>query len=120
MFTPGATITFECNEGFFLQGDRRRVCGLDGRWDIPEHGYTECLRESIFSPFLLMPKFIIPFLFKNEHLFLSHAYYNDTFIYVLEAKYIFFGTTSNHPHKYLKVAIKLFSKFKNILLKNNL
>lgn len=45
MFTPGATVTFECNEGFYLQGDRRRICGLDGRWDIPEHGYTECLRE---------------------------------------------------------------------------
>lgn len=117
MFTPGATITFECNEGFFLQGDRRRVCGLDGNWDIPEYGYTECLRESIFPQFLLLPKFIIPFLFKNEHLFLSPAY-NDTFIYVLEA--IFFGTSSSHPHIYLGVAEIIFSKFKNILLKNNL
>lgn len=45
MFTPGAVVTFECNEGFYLQGDRRRTCGLDGRWDLPEYGYTECLRE---------------------------------------------------------------------------
>jgi hypothetical protein len=118
MFTPGATITFECNEGFFLQGDRRRVCGLDGRWDIPEHGYTECLRESNFSQFLLLPKFIIPFLFKNEHLFLSHAF-KMTHLFMFWKQY-FFGTSSNHPHKYLRVAIKLFSKFKNILLKNNL
>lgn len=49
MFTPGAIVTFECNEGFYLQGDRRRICGLDGRWDIPEYGYTECLREYMFQ-----------------------------------------------------------------------
>jgi hypothetical protein len=105
LFTPGAIITFECNEGFFLQGDRRRTCGLDGRWDIPEHGYTECLRESFFPTLSLLPKFIIPFLSKNEHLFFSHAF-NDSVIYVLEA--IFFGTNSSHPHKYLRVAMKIF------------
>lgn len=44
-FTPGAVVTFECNEGFFLNGDRRRTCMEDGRWDLPEYGYTECLRE---------------------------------------------------------------------------
>lgn len=44
-FTPGAVITFECNEGFFLNGDRRRTCGVDGKWDIPQYGYTECLRK---------------------------------------------------------------------------
>lgn len=47
-FTPGAIVTFECNEGFFLNGDRRRTCGEDGRWDLPQHGYTECLRELLF------------------------------------------------------------------------
>lgn len=47
-FTPGAVVTFECNEGFFLNGDRRRVCGEDGRWDLPQYGYTECLREFLF------------------------------------------------------------------------
>lgn len=58
MFTPGATVTFECNEGFYLQGDRRRVCGLDGRWDLPEYGYTECLREFIYLFLLLI--FLLP------------------------------------------------------------
>lgn len=80
MFTPGAIITFECNEGFFLQGDRRRICGLDGRWDIPEHGYTECLREFIFMKYLLLPKFIIPFQYLKMNIyFVSHAY-NDCYL----------------------------------------
>lgn len=48
-FTPGARITFECNEGFFLVGDQRRVCTNDGRWDIPEHGYTICLRKVFYT-----------------------------------------------------------------------
>lgn len=47
-FTPGAVVTFECNEGFFLNGDRRRTCGEDGHWDIPQYGYTECLRKFDF------------------------------------------------------------------------
>jgi sushi domain-containing protein 2 len=54
-FTPGATVTFECNEGFFLNGDRRRICMEDGRWDLPQYGYTECLRK------LLKLFFHIPF-----------------------------------------------------------
>lgn len=52
-FTPGAVVTFECNEGFFLNGDRRRMCGEDGRWDIPQYGYTECLREFILFLFFM-------------------------------------------------------------------
>lgn len=75
-FTPGAIVTFECNEGFFLNGDRRRICGEDGRWDIPQYGYTECLREFFFHFFIascsnvLCQNFVInkPLL-KNEHLF---------------------------------------------------
>jgi hypothetical protein len=52
-FTPGAIVTFECNEGFFLNGDRRRVCMEDGRWDLPQYGYTECLREWLLMILLL-------------------------------------------------------------------
>lgn len=51
LFVPGARVTFECNEGFILTGDHRRVCREDGRWDTPEYGYTECLRE--YYPFHL-------------------------------------------------------------------
>ncbi|XP_076646307.1 sushi domain containing 2 mesh isoform X1 [Halictus rubicundus] len=43
-FTPGTKVTFECNQDFILVGDQRRVCTPDGRWDVPEYGYTECLR----------------------------------------------------------------------------
>lgn len=28
-----------------LVGDQRRTCTNDGRWNLPEFGYTECLRE---------------------------------------------------------------------------
>lgn len=45
MFTPGARVSFECNEGFVLIGDARRVCQENGQWDVPEYGYTECLRK---------------------------------------------------------------------------
>lgn len=48
-FTPGAVVTFECNEGFYLNGDRRRMCLEDGRWDVPQSGYTECLRKLIMK-----------------------------------------------------------------------
>ncbi|XP_031838730.1 sushi domain containing 2 mesh isoform X2 [Nomia melanderi] len=44
-FTPGTKVTFECNQDFILVGDQRRVCMPDGRWDVPEYGYTECLRQ---------------------------------------------------------------------------
>lgn len=43
-FTPGSRVTFQCNEGFFLRGDARRVCTNEGKWNLPEYGYTECLR----------------------------------------------------------------------------
>ncbi|XP_037921986.1 protein mesh isoform X5 [Hermetia illucens] len=43
-FTPGARVNFECNEGFVLMGDQRRVCTPQGRWDVPVSGYTLCLR----------------------------------------------------------------------------
>ena len=45
LFTPGSSVSFECNEGFMLVGDQRRTCTNEGRWNLPEHGYTECLRE---------------------------------------------------------------------------
>lgn len=73
-FTPGAVVTFECNEGFFLNGDRRRTCGEDGRWDLPQYGYTECLREFLFTNSLLVPlcpAIILTPPSKNEHLFKS-------------------------------------------------
>ncbi|XP_032663680.1 protein mesh isoform X1 [Odontomachus brunneus] len=44
-FTPGTKINFECNQGFILVGDQRRVCTPEGRWNVPEYGYTECLRH---------------------------------------------------------------------------
>lgn len=28
-----------------LIGDQRRTCTNEGRWNLPEFGYTECLRE---------------------------------------------------------------------------
>lgn len=48
-FTPGARVSFECNEGFFLIGDTRRICQENGQWDVPEYGYTECLRKVFFT-----------------------------------------------------------------------
>lgn len=42
---PGAKVAFECNEGFILVGDQRRECLSNGLWNLPEFGYTECLRE---------------------------------------------------------------------------
>lgn len=44
-FVPGTRVTFECNQDFVLIGDQRRTCTPGGRWDIPEYGYTECLRK---------------------------------------------------------------------------
>ncbi|XP_055851937.1 protein mesh isoform X1 [Episyrphus balteatus] len=48
-FTPGAKVAFECNEGFVLMGDQRRECNSMGLWNMPEYGYTECLREVYYS-----------------------------------------------------------------------
>uniref|UniRef100_A0A8D9EU45 Protein mesh n=1 Tax=Cacopsylla melanoneura TaxID=428564 RepID=A0A8D9EU45_9HEMI len=45
LFVPGTKVTFECNQDFVLTGDQRRTCNADGQWDIPEYGYTECLRH---------------------------------------------------------------------------
>lgn len=45
LFVPNTKVTFECNQEFVLIGDQRRSCSSDGKWDIPEFGYTECLRE---------------------------------------------------------------------------
>ncbi|KPU80188.1 uncharacterized protein Dana_GF16595, isoform C [Drosophila ananassae] len=48
-FMPGAKVSFECNEGFILLGDQRRECLSNGLWNIPEFGYTECLREVYYT-----------------------------------------------------------------------
>nr|XP_016998391.1 protein mesh isoform X1 [Drosophila takahashii]XP_016998393.1 protein mesh isoform X1 [Drosophila takahashii] len=48
-FMPGAKVSFECNEGFILVGDQRRECLANGLWNIPEYGYTECLREVYYT-----------------------------------------------------------------------
>jgi len=45
LFVPNTKVTFECNQEFVLIGDQRRSCSSDGKWDIPEYGYTECLRK---------------------------------------------------------------------------
>lgn len=46
-FTPGTQVGFECNEGFYLTGDKWRTCTPSGKWDAPVHGYTLCLRKLI-------------------------------------------------------------------------
>ncbi|CAH0663709.1 unnamed protein product [Chilo suppressalis] len=48
-FTPGTRVSFECNQNFILIGDNRRVCEADGRWNLPDYGYTECLRNQEYS-----------------------------------------------------------------------
>ncbi|XP_015173386.1 PREDICTED: protein mesh isoform X1 [Polistes dominula] len=45
LFIPGAKVSFECNQDFILVGDQRRECTPEGRWNVPEYGYTECLRQ---------------------------------------------------------------------------
>lgn len=45
LFVPGTKVTFECSQDFILVGDQRRECLTSGEWNIPEHGYTECLRK---------------------------------------------------------------------------
>ncbi|XP_050546629.1 protein mesh-like isoform X2 [Daktulosphaira vitifoliae] len=49
LFVPNTKVTFECNQDFVLIGDQRRTCSADGKWDIPEYGYTECLRNQEYS-----------------------------------------------------------------------
>ncbi|XP_035724650.1 protein mesh-like isoform X2 [Vespa mandarinia] len=49
LFIPGAKVSFECNQDFILVGDQRRECTPEGRWNIPEYGYTECLRQQEYS-----------------------------------------------------------------------
>ncbi|XP_075981860.1 sushi domain containing 2 mesh isoform X1 [Anticarsia gemmatalis] len=48
-FTPGTRVNFECNQDFILIGDKRRVCEDNGRWNLPDYGYTECLRKQEYS-----------------------------------------------------------------------
>lgn len=48
LFIPGTKVSFECNQDFILIGDQRRVCTPEGRWNVPEYGYTECLREYFY------------------------------------------------------------------------
>ncbi|XP_073816075.1 sushi domain containing 2 mesh isoform X3 [Musca autumnalis] len=48
-FMPGAKVSFECNEGFVLIGDQRRECLANGLWNMPEYGYTTCLREVYYT-----------------------------------------------------------------------
>ncbi|XP_060806291.1 protein mesh isoform X1 [Amyelois transitella] len=48
-FTPGTRVNFECNQDFILIGDKRRTCEDNGRWNLPDYGYTECLRNQEYS-----------------------------------------------------------------------
>lgn len=47
LFVAGTKVAFECDQDFILIGDPRRTCLPNGRWDVPEYGYTECLRKYI-------------------------------------------------------------------------
>lgn len=49
LFTPGTDVAFECDQGFVLNGDPRRTCGNDGKWDPPVKGYTTCMRKLLFA-----------------------------------------------------------------------
>ncbi|XP_066245028.1 protein mesh isoform X1 [Euwallacea similis] len=49
LFVPGTRVTFECEQDFILDGDPRRICTPTGQWDIPEYGYTQCLRQQEYS-----------------------------------------------------------------------
>ncbi|XP_044255484.1 protein mesh isoform X3 [Tribolium madens] len=49
LFVPGTKVTFECSQDFILVGDQRRECLSTGEWNIPEYGYTECLRQQEYS-----------------------------------------------------------------------
>nr|WJM99324.1 mesh-x1 [Henosepilachna vigintioctopunctata] len=48
-FTPGTKVSFDCAQDFVLDGDPRRECMKNGEWNIPEFGYTECLRAEEYS-----------------------------------------------------------------------
>lgn len=61
LFVPNTKVTFECNQDFVLIGDQRRSCSSDGKWDIPEYGYTECLRK-----------------------YLIYSYTDDRYLYLLD------------------------------------
>uniref|UniRef100_A0A6P7FJN2 Protein mesh isoform X1 n=1 Tax=Diabrotica virgifera virgifera TaxID=50390 RepID=A0A6P7FJN2_DIAVI len=49
LFVPGTKVTYECIQEFVLVGDQRRECQADGTWNIPEYGYTYCLRQEEYS-----------------------------------------------------------------------
>lgn len=75
LFTPGARVSFECNEGFILIGDSRRICLAEGRWDTPTHGYTECMRKYlIFSCGIISQPNEID---RNEHLLVKIEIFRD-------------------------------------------
>ncbi|XP_073993823.1 sushi domain containing 2 mesh isoform X2 [Rhodnius prolixus] len=65
-FTPDSKITFECNQGFTLVGDKRRICSAKGRWLEGEYGYTECLRyveydiKQLASTLLVLGAILLP------------------------------------------------------------
>jgi hypothetical protein len=48
LFVPGSRVSFQCNEGFVLIGDVRRICTAEGHWDTPVYGYTQCLRKVFY------------------------------------------------------------------------
>ncbi|KAJ8667861.1 hypothetical protein QAD02_009524 [Eretmocerus hayati] len=69
LFVPNTKVTFECNQDFVLIGDQKRTCLPEGRWDVPEYGYTECLRQEEYGirsaglAFAIILIFLIPILF---------------------------------------------------------
>ncbi|XP_060531406.1 protein mesh isoform X2 [Cylas formicarius] len=49
LFIPGTRVTYECNQDFVLIGDQRRTCEANGQWNIPDYGYTYCLRQQEYA-----------------------------------------------------------------------
>lgn len=37
-YTPGTKVEFDCDPDFRMVGDRKRVCEVNGEWNVPSTG----------------------------------------------------------------------------------